>query len=279
MAQIGLEGQLSAVGFASNVYRACLRKIADATRREEWHNAFEEIKSWSEGKDGQLAYPEWKGELADTLLKPWQSVAPSEKLKRSIIDFLRGHVGDPRIQEANWAQMRSAAEIMKRWLTEQALQQFFDIVDQIAYKKQWKYRKAFWSAWHRQGLIGDAWVVFGPNGADRARQAFGNHTGFGVLVPGGGKQYDAGHAVLLMRIGRALVADWSHNGKCYIWAANDTNQPTLYRRTYNTSEIQNTRREGISHVAPEHYTWQRKVAEVLLHLVGKAPKEGDYKVR
>src|SRR5262249_13357479 len=156
---------------------------------------------------------------------PFGNRVPSAQDRDLILGFLISRFGDPRVSPGGWIGMDDVVEILKRWLTEQSLRQFFDVLDKIAQPHHWRYRRAFWQAYHEHNLLRNAWVIFGPDGATEARRAFGRNVRFGVFRSGGRKQVLPGHAVLLMDLGQCIVADWSHNGYCNIWPMSHPNRP------------------------------------------------------
>lgn len=140
--------------------------------------------------------------------------------------------------------MRDAVPIVKKWLTEQSLRQFLDLADRAAaaadpnVKHMWPARRKFWEAAYKAELISEAWVVFGPEGARLAQRTFGDGASFGRFNRDGRKPVDSGHTVLLLRIGRGVVADWSFNGKCNIWTdAEDRGAPKLYGTVYSSDDV------------------------------------------
>src|SRR5207253_11110998 len=48
---------------------------------------------------------------------------------------------------------------------------------------------------------------------------------------------DPDHCVLLLRIGTAVIAEWSHNGTCRVWLENDKYCPKFYRNQYSRAEL------------------------------------------
>jgi hypothetical protein len=175
--------------------------------------------------------------------------------------------------------------IVKRWLIEQSLRQFLDIVGRIALADHWKYRGAFWSAVYDKGLISDACVIFDTVGEYHAERMFGEETPYSKWASGGKKVIERGHSCLLLRIGRGLVAEWSHNGRCNIWRdANDPTAPKLHKKFYNSSEVMIGRadpaweRDAFTHSWPRTYNWQNTVADEIYAMTGTRLMSGDYEV-
>ena len=147
----------------------------------------------------------------------------------------------------------------------------------------WKYRRPFWEAVYRKDLISEAWVVFDRQGALIARKAFGKDISFATFDRRGTIQ--AGHAVLLLRIGRGMVAEWSHNGKCIIWDdAGSPDAPKLYRREYSPNELRapsgpvDDRIFACVHHSASTYGWQRKVAARIESITNMRIPQAAYKV-
>src|SRR5690606_24264628 len=139
---------------------------------------------------------------ADACLLPWEEIDPNQQTRDFIEKFLLLHYGDPRIPGPRnlWgAVSESTRSIFLRWLVSVALEQFLQVVDQIALQRQWKYRRAFWTAYFHKGVVEGAWVAFAPQGQSVARNLFGEERGFANLEQG--YNVNAGHAVLLLRIG------------------------------------------------------------------------------
>jgi hypothetical protein len=203
------------------------------------------------------------------LLDPWANVEPPEEHRRVIMRELEEYAGDPRIRSAKWNVIKdrapSAYDILLRWLTKLSVYQFFDIVDRVADRNMWAYRRAFWTAYLEAGHIEQAWVVFGENGARLARLA-AKQSGdkslgyFGKLESGGGRTPD--HAALVMRIGSLTIAEWSHNGKYNIWRSGDRTAPKLFEDRYEPDELRFGTIDG-SHSGNEYFSWQQNVARII----------------
>ncbi len=105
--------------------------------------------------------------MVNALVLPYRDRMPSKGDQASLLSFLMPRFGDPRVKAGNWIGMEAAASIVKRWLTEVALRQFFDVVDTIAPERMWRFPAAFWGAYHKRDAILNAWVVFGPTARAR----------------------------------------------------------------------------------------------------------------
>jgi EH_Signature domain len=277
---------LGAVNAQSGFARYCIAKALEAMRdgQEPRHDVrLRWVKTFALRNERELLFQEHGPLVTDALLIPFGDTAPAEAVTDRFSEILLRLFGDPRLQPARWARMRAAAAIVRRWLTKQSLTQFLEVVDQIAVDRMWKHRRAFWGAVYDQGLILDAWVVFGPKGADVARRAFGKDISFatfsGIVA--------AGHAVLLLRIGQGVVAEWSHNGRCIIWSdAQARGAPALHAPAYDVAALRASKATSkptasvfaIAHSRPESYHWQTRVAEKLEQMTGVGIDQSRYRV-
>lgn len=232
-------------------------------------------------EDGRLMFAAHAPLVANALLVPFKENEPNDRLKQEYLDLVLSLFKDPRLHPGNWVRMEEAADIVRRWLTKESLRQFLDVVDEVAVERMWHYRRKFWNAVYDAGLISDAWVVFDRVGEKVARNAYGKEISFarfdGSVQPG--------QSVLLLRIGRGVVAEWSHNGKCNIWnEAEDKAAPPLYRRYYIPSHLRSNGSTALiqstfavvhaTHTGPN--SWQGKVAAKLYQMTGFKLKSSDW---
>lgn len=252
----------------------------------------EKVERYALDERGEPSFDGLLGKIAEALLKPFGQSRPEKTIRDRFLSFLLRLLGDPRIPSPKnkWHHVPAfLTGIVRAWLTEQSLRQFVDVVAETTERPDtWAYRGAFWMAVYEAGLISEAWVAFGSGGARLARRIFGNAASFGRLEAES-KGVDEGHTVLLLRIGDGVVADWSHNGKCNIWAdANSRSAPKLYRQVYGSDEVRIRKGSGnyesetefsVMHMSSETYSWQRKVAERLYTMTGVRVPQSKYQVR
>jgi len=221
--------------------------------------------------------------VADALVKPFGDVMPEADVQDQYLRILIGLFGDPRLAPGRWARMLGVAQIVKRWLARASLVQFLDVVDKVAVERMWLFRRSFWEAVYRRELIEDAWVAFDWKGTAVAKQAFKDTLHFASL-----RGVQEGQAVLLLRLRRGLVAEWSHNGKCIIWDDDQTREaPHIYKREYEAAELRSpfaTDRLdqpvfAVSHIGSGTYSWQRKVAAKIYRMTGVMISQTEYEVR
>jgi hypothetical protein len=131
-----------------------------------------------------------------------------------------------RINKGSWVRSDDVARsVITRWLARATLEQFLKVVDRVAAKHQWDYRRAFWSAYMEKQYVSNSWVVFGTEGAEVAKRLAEKSDDklmkqFAALSKAGSDQ-----AVLLLQIHDLIIADWSHNGRLRIWRRGNSSAP------------------------------------------------------
>ncbi|MET0968108.1 MAG: EH signature domain-containing protein [Tardiphaga sp.] len=255
------------------------RMPQDHQRRLEW------VQQFAVRNARELLFEDQGPLVANALLLPFGDNTPPSAVSDSFLRLLLRLFGDPRLHPVRWARMPEATAIIQRWLTRQSLRQFLDVVDQVADDRMWRHRRAFWDAVYDRQLISDAWVVFGQDGASTARKAFGEEISFATFDRG---SVQKGHAVLLLRIGRGVVAEWSHSGKCIIWDDSDApGAPWLHAPSYQPASLRVSRKAAavadsapfvISHAKSDRYHWQGVVAEKIHQMTGVRLSQAEYQV-
>ena len=219
----------------------------------------ERLIAWHKGTETFRAALPRNIAIADAFLCPWIDTPPDEEMKEFIVATLLELLRDPRIDEANWRRVKTQArEVILRWLTWKSLGQFFDIVERITTKQQqmWAPRRKFWFSYYERGYMTEAWVAFATAG-----QTFLASNKMRSAVPSGKLEGSVGseHAVLLMRIGRFIVADWNANGKCHIWKSDNPSAPGLYKARYHRDEVRNNADMEKVHIGK----WQDSIANYI----------------
>ena len=272
--------------FTGGYVEPCARRVLERVADDRELAALERLKFVTSiaVKDGtrQLHFPSHKDLVANALLLPYRNRDLRKGIRDKLLNFLVSLevLGDPRTRRANWVNMPEAQRVAISWLTEQALRQFLDVVEEVTHNPNWIYRRKFWETMHDKEAITEAWVVLDPYGAAVAHDRFGDSAPFGRFGSGSGIQ--KGHAVLLLRIGRGVCAEWSDNGQCRFWAdAERSGAPQLYGERYDADELRSGNRyapvQEIRH-APHigDNAWQHKAANRIKSLTGARFSKQDY---
>lgn len=278
-------------GFTEAITRKLLIALANGAEPDHLKR-LEKVKSFAVDSQNELVFKGFDLEVAEALIKPFLGNSPEKSIKDIFLNFIVSIFGDPRMPRSSgrWDRFPSIKALVISWLTEQSLRQFLDIVgrtiDDADDQLMWQYRRSFWESAHRKGIIQGAWVIFAEDGATLARRYFGKNADFGTFSGG---RVQRTHAVLLLEIGRGVVADWSHNGKVNIWSdASDATAPKLYKRQYTSDDVTIARsRYDVetsqhlvkTHSSPKTYSWQRVVAERIYRMTNTRLQESDYGVK
>jgi hypothetical protein len=279
-------------GYTRAVTAELLRKLSDGAEPDHLGRLARAQKYAVE--NGRLIFDDLGDLFAAALLRPFGRTVPGTGVRDKILNGLLAVFDDPRLSSSGRKQsLRSPyREIAIGWLTEQSLRQFLDVVDRISREGMWAYRRAFWEGVYEylrsRGVPINAWVAFGPVGEKQAQRSFGDRASFARLSQNG-KYVEPTHAVLLMQIGDALVADWNENGKCHVWSSiRQPDCPKLFERTYDSAEVQIYYGRGHhetdteltwGHGGSESLSWQRKIARRLSDILNVPIPQHVYELR
>ncbi len=263
--ELGVEGEISTLGLGADSFKSALARYSNLVAESENLDALlSKLMEWANA-DSEFQFAHLRSVFAESLLIPWSDrpAACPKGVQDQSRQILLTLLDDPRLHPGKWIDIsESSTAVMRGWLTGLALRQYLEVVDGTAYAYQWRYRKAFWTAYFDKGYMSEAWVVFGPQGARRARQLFDDTTLYGRLDRKGTAD---NHALLIMKIGGLTVADWSHNGKCHIWLPNSEHAPQLYKGLENLDRYKKHEVDygsdngGTIHAASANGTWQQRV--------------------
>ena len=278
--RVGLVGNVVTSGLGLAAFAEALQRFeSDIAASQAKDKFLSRLLKWATVDEG-FSFPSIRGSVADSLLKPWKadSSVPTRKIQTRTRDFMLRHFRDPRLHSGLWNDVdESALAVMLRWLAKASLEQFLQIVDDIAspeLKLQWPYRRAFWEAYHRVGAIEEAWVAFADRGAQHARTAFEGNLDFGRLNRQGVQQT---HAVLILKLANLTIAEWNENGKCHIWLPRNRTKPILYSPQYVRTELaEDSDNGGVIHAGSINGRWQQKVERFIRDKTGIRLSRTDY---
>ena len=278
----GLEGELAQVGFTVGVGDKLLNLLMDSPSAE----LIDAVQNYHM-HDDKLRFPQRKAQIIEALIAPWLNGKQlGEPIQKAVRDWLLKHFNDLRLpvhDRANWHAVRSEyKKVMLRWLIGETLNQFFEIIDQVAKDSHWRYRKAFWNAYHKIDAFDEAWVVLGVDAKYYARRVFGEKIS-AATFSGTAKQ---DHSVLIVKIGDLVLADWSHDGKCRAWKVDDRFCPERYKPQYSGDSLRALSmqivdshiQDGISHQSSDNYLWQNRLAQFIYEHTGLRVYQRDFRI-
>ena len=226
---------LATIGSAAALVRPRLQgKPALAARLIDFALASPAFRASDDAKDvGPALVTATRAQLAEALLLPWRSAAPSEEVKEEIIRFLLGHYGDPRVERRKWEGVApEAAKILRCWLNREAVDVFFRLAAKTKkeHKTAWPMRARFWRAAADQ--LDDAWLILGSQCDVTARRFNRN---FGQLVGCG-----AEHCALLVKLRGLTIVIASNSEHERVWLPGNQQAPPRYhgpRRSYSAASL------------------------------------------
>lgn len=264
--QAGLTGFLTDSRFVRVAHWALLHQISQRFLRTPHltRSQCESLLSALESSPGKLRFQDLRVDIAKALLSPWLERTPAEPVKQAIRGFLQRTLGNPNIRRGRWSGVPSPIrQVILRWLAEEALEAFFQILSETAMPRHWEERKPFWSAYLDAGMLSDAWLALGPKARSLANTAFQVPSGAWARLRGG----QATHSVLLLRIQNLTVLEWSHEGAGRIWLDGHPNAPKLYQEYYRSNQLLRPCDYRFVHRGP----WQRKTARWIQRETGLRP--------
>jgi len=225
-------------GLMDHAHLAYIRSIAPELKSRE---GMAKLFGWLK-PDNQEAKLTGSADAISACLGHWTKTAPSEDDQRYLLENLIGLYGDPRVQRGGaWTGVpEELMSVILRWLTRENIRFFLDIVSAVEESHMWEPRRKFWLGLHQQGRIDAAWVAF----SDRARlEAFRRSKassnrgtlGFGRQTASGSGR--ANTSLLVLKIGRKIVVEGSHNYKVHVFDISHPRSPTLYNAEYDCEQI------------------------------------------
>ncbi len=277
LADIGLDGNMADCGFV----QAVLAKACHTAMKAKGEQAQQNGTRLRALFANVAAAEHLEGELTYCLLKPWLNHnPPSDEYRRILSEFLVKRHGDPRLHQARWASVRrdvlnalpnaevvEAFAVLRRWLVQASVYAFFKIVGQtVENKEHWRAREKFWTAYLEADLVQDAWFAFGPHALNRARSLPKEDSLAYGAVNVTGQQ--ASHSVLILSIGRARIAEWSHDGACRFWMENDANAAKPYMKRYEGTQLRAMKGNHGFNRMPHSGVWQPKFTKQIYGMTG-----------
>jgi len=278
LANAGLRGNLLGGGLSVHAFLTAMQNIRERLERQPTLEEVERAIAWVQSDAGETYFTAQRSALAHALLLPWTRQEPTGEIRQRIQNYLLDAFGDPRIDRGSWlGAQESARDVLIRWLAQATLEQFLKVVDRVAPRHQWDYRRAFWGAYIGRGVVGNAWVAFGSSGAKVANQIATDTADklmrrFATLAGGGADQ-----AVLLLRIGDLVIADWSHNGRLRIWRRGDMRAPEFNLNSYLAADLRAESDFETVHLPPDG--WQSRTEAHIRRQTGVRLSETEYMPR
>lgn len=191
----------------------------------------------------------------------------SEDLRQPVQSYVLRNWGDPRVAggTVRWRDVSDKAlRIFTRWITEEDIRFFFDVVARACNDPKFAYRRAFWLAYLGEtdsGHIDSCRPVLRRNAESlftndlQARQYYMERQP-ARLKGGKGSQY-----AFIIQMGGYTFVEISTEGACYVY--DNASRPfELGDSEYHITELrdQSLATHRVDHIGSERYYWQRKFA-------------------
>jgi len=177
-------------------------------------------------------------QVVQRLLRPWQDKMPPLELRALLLKALTETYGDPRRDNPQfWDRVgEDGRRVMLRWLAGQRMETFLDVVSRAEESldggQQWPARRRFWMGLYEQGRIDEAWPSFGADAQAIADQ-LARTTGDSAYSSYGRQLTLKNTSLLIMRIGRHVIVEGSHNFRVHIFRQDALGCPRLYESQYD----------------------------------------------
>ncbi len=215
--------------------------------------------------------------IAESFLAPFSEGYLPHRARDQLEPFFMRHFGDPRLPsgKSSWSGVPEEFRlVIKRWLTEQTLEEFFGLIKETALDHHWSYRQIFWKAYFDHHLILDAWFVLGTKARQLMKSLKDKEHSYGILRGAASDQ-----SVLLLRMHGATIMEWSHSGACRIWLDGNSNAPELHRNMnspYTGRELRAIADLEQPHYSSETGRWQDAIADWLQDNTGVEVRRSEY---
>lgn len=228
-------------------------------------------------EEGIFRFYNLRIEFLDSVLNQFNNQSPQPDIKDSLRGFIIKNFGDVRLDPQRWIGVSdSAKEVMRSWMVESTMQDFFSLLSAVAKTdrtadRHWHYRKAFWEAYLKRGVVLDAWVVFGSKAKELANNFLNPEMKHATLT---GSQNI--HSALLIKIDSLVILEWSHSGAIRVWHDYDSH-PSMYKKSYHREDIvASPSFIPINHMASEIGGWQWRMSKLIQKHTGITMSRYDY---
>lgn len=226
-------------GFMAHVHAAWLAALP--TIRDE--AAIRRVLAWIIPHQAPALDGDRGAKAVARLLMPWQRELPPDNVQSFLPATLTTAYGDPRKERPEfWILVGDdARKVMLRWLAGRSMEAFIEVVTRAeaggGHREQWSNRRRFWMGMHKRGRIDEAWVAFTKDAQAIAEGLFREthdpaYSAFGMQD---GSRKDT--CLLIMRVGRKIIVEGSHNFRVHVFEFGEVRAPTLYAAGYNVDDI------------------------------------------
>ena len=204
------------------------------------HESCDRIFTWIRPEGHSPIADELAAAAIDKILEPWHQAMPEPSYRQSLLDRLVSGYGDPRnARREFWPLTNDASrQALRRWLAGQSMDALLRVITQATTTSMWPPRHHFWKDLHERGLVSEAWVVLSPAASKIADDLYSETLEETYKMAGRQTARSRKDTCLLvMRVGRYVVVEGSHDYRVHLFDASDPRAPQLYRDTYDAEAI------------------------------------------
>lgn len=224
-----------AMGFMAHVHTAWLAALPPMKDEA----AARRVLAWIIPRDAPVLDGDRGAEVVARLLEPWRKEIAPENLRAFLVPALTAAYGDPRKERPEfWALVGDEGRrVMLRWVAGRSMEAFIEVVSRAEargeHREQWASRRRFWMGMYERGRIDEAWVAFTKEAKTIADELFRqtDDPAFAAYGLQNGSRKDT--CLLVMRIGRNIVVEGSHNFRVHMFDVERSRAPRLYERSYD----------------------------------------------
>lgn len=247
----------------SHVHRAWLQKLPEPRSVE----AVAQIFCWVHPEGYKAANNDWIASALEKILSPWLNAQPSADFRQEMLTRITDAYGDPRKDSQQmWSQVpEKCRKLVIKWLAGKSMDALLSIITRSTANHMWPPRHDFWKGLYDRGLIEEAWIALSPSASKDAEYMF--QTTKDPIYTMSGKQTSAKRretCLLLMRVGRYIVMEGSHDYRVHLFPLNDRTTSLLYREQYDAEELILPRGHKSACIHDQHGAWMKWVEERVL---------------
>lgn len=207
-------------------------------------------------------------EAIETLIYPWLSKPPEDKLRSYLVETLIELYGDPRIKSGGvWGGIGERyMAIVHRWLTREDMRFFTGVVDATQKDAMWPPRRDFWLQLYDEGKIDAAWAALSSQAFDYARRHLMRQDAKNAYTRVGYQQARQNTSLLIMKIGNKIMVDGCHSYRTHVFDIADPMAPKLFEEGYHCDEIMRASDRRASGASKSHSSipsWSRWVRDMI----------------
>lgn len=272
-------GKLQRSNFLESGIRGYIQQINKMLRNDECDpNYLQRFLQLIQCED-QLRFDDrsFRNLIAEALLSPFTTEKVLKGGRELIEPFFMTWYGHPSLpsKKPNWNGIDPRYQlVIVRWQAQKAIDAFFRLIKETASDNQWSYRQRFWQAYFDHNYILDAFFILGSSARNLLEyMSKDDELSYGMLRGAASDQ-----SVLLLKMYRVTIAEWSHSGSCRIWLDGNNFAPELHQiqTPYHGSDLRKDADLVQSHHSSRTGTWQIKIASWIEDNTGVQMERYEY---